>query len=113
VYVSLADNYSTGGNGTGWIYGYDGDTQVWSQSVAWIGNQPPSEDDWWRQALTQVTAGAGKPIDNIRLYNPGGTPDQWLRVDNMTVDVVPEPGTLLLLVTGLLGLLAYAWRKRK
>lgn len=26
---------------------------------------------------------------------------------------VPEPGTLVLLATGLLGLLAYAWRKRK
>jgi len=26
---------------------------------------------------------------------------------------VPEPGTLVLLVTGLLGLLACAWRKRK
>ncbi len=27
--------------------------------------------------------------------------------------VVPEPGTLALLVTGLIGLLCYAWRKRK
>ena len=27
--------------------------------------------------------------------------------------VIPEPGTLVLLATGLLGLLAYAWRKRK
>ena len=27
--------------------------------------------------------------------------------------MVPEPGTLALLVTGLIGLLAYAWRKRK
>jgi hypothetical protein len=29
------------------------------------------------------------------------------------VTVVPEPGTIALLGTGLLGLLAYAWRKRK
>lgn len=28
-------------------------------------------------------------------------------------DPVPEPGTLALLATGLIGLLAYAWRKRK
>ncbi|MCD4726183.1 MAG: PEP-CTERM sorting domain-containing protein [Pirellulales bacterium] len=27
--------------------------------------------------------------------------------------VIPEPGTLALLATGLIGLLCYAWRKRK
>jgi hypothetical protein len=26
---------------------------------------------------------------------------------------IPEPGTLVLIATGLIGLLAYAWRKRK
>jgi hypothetical protein len=29
------------------------------------------------------------------------------------VSIVPEPGTLALLAAGLLGLLCYAWRKRK
>jgi hypothetical protein len=33
--------------------------------------------------------------------------------DNFAVTSVPEPSTLMLLVTGLIGLLAYAWRKRK
>ena len=31
----------------------------------------------------------------------------------LTTTAVPEPGTLLLMVTGVIGLLAYAWRKRK
>jgi hypothetical protein len=31
----------------------------------------------------------------------------------LSASIVPEPGTLILLVTGLLGLLCYAWRKRK
>ena len=30
-----------------------------------------------------------------------------------TASAVPQPSTILLLVTGLIGLLAYAWRKRR
>jgi hypothetical protein len=33
-------------------------------------------------------------------------------VDNVRFSVVPEPGTLALLASGLIGLLCYAWRKR-
>lgn len=33
--------------------------------------------------------------------------------DNVRVTVTPEPGTVVLLVTGIAGLLAYAWRRRK
>jgi len=30
-----------------------------------------------------------------------------------TITAVPEPGTLVMLVAGIVGLAAYAWRKRK
>jgi hypothetical protein len=34
-------------------------------------------------------------------------------VDNVALGEVPEPSTIMLLATGLVGLLAYAWRKRR
>ena len=53
----------------------------------------------------------------IELYAISNTPStiQSAQFDNvrLTYSSVPEPGTIVLLVTGLLGLLAYAWRKRK
>lgn len=53
---------------------------------------------------------ANPTINYITLGNEFGTG----YVDNLTLSVaVPEPCTLTLLVTGLVGLLAYAWRKRK
>jgi hypothetical protein len=41
-----------------------------------------------------------------------GTNTLSVSADNFGT-IVPEPGTLLLLATGLLGLVCYAWRKRK
>ena len=35
------------------------------------------------------------------------------RVNGIFFSAIPEPGTLMLLATGLIGLLCYAWRKRK
>ncbi len=36
-----------------------------------------------------------------------------LYADNFRIGAIPEPSTLALLASGLIGLLAYAWRKRK
>jgi hypothetical protein len=35
----------------------------------------------------------------------------WLQIS--TVNSIPEPSTFVLAAIGLIGLLAYAWRKRK
>jgi hypothetical protein len=44
----------------------------------------------------------------------GGTPNKFGGLlTNVTIESIPEPGTIVLLATGLMGLLAYAWRKRK
>ncbi len=34
-------------------------------------------------------------------------------VDNVQIAQIPEPGTMILFIAGMFGLLAYAWRKRK
>jgi len=48
-------------------------------------------------------------------FGGGGTTpygDQFF-IDNVQLTATPEPGTLVLVVVGLVGLLAYAWRKRR
>lgn len=62
-------------------------------------------DDWssaFSRAFTIGATGSGSEtwaglVDDVRLYKI----------------VVPEPGTFTMLACGLIGLLAYAWRKRK
>ena len=46
-------------------------------------------------------------------YGTQGQIDLGLRFANAMVTITPEPSTLVLSATALLGLLAYAWRKRK
>ncbi len=47
-------------------------------------------------------------VDDVRIFTFSGA-----FVPNDVFAPVPEPGTLVLLASGLLGLLAYAWRKRR
>jgi hypothetical protein len=54
------------------------------------------------------TIAAGTYYFGMMSYTCGNT--RW---DNLSYTAVPEPMTLYLLATGSLGLLAYAWRKRR
>jgi hypothetical protein len=47
----------------------------------------------------------------ILVQNWGGA--SFVNIDNMRLTCSPEPSTVVLLVSGVVGLLAYAWRKRK
>ena len=56
------------------------------------------------------------PVLSVSLSTVGDTANfasGTVNGDVMQFSVIPEPDTLILLATGLLGLVAYAWRKRK
>lgn len=84
-------------------------------------------DSWSVQPYYQVNGGtvqnAGSPV-TVNDFQPGTMASNWNRVqlinstagsriDNLVCRTIPEPSTLALLGCGLVGLLAYAWRKRK
>jgi hypothetical protein len=56
----------------------------------------------------QIQLGGGWPTNT-------GSGLKTVHFDNVRLDytAVPEPGTLALLASGLIGLLCYAWKKRK
>lgn len=69
-------------------------------------------------SICDSTTGLNGAIDDIAVWNQALTVDQIKGIGEGTlsplaVAEIPEPTTFVLTATGLLGLLAYAWRKRK
>ena len=84
---TLSVTHTNGQTGpTSWSFSLNGEPTVPFNGVTAIGDKT-----WQRTGFTAVQE-----------YNP-----------RIYLDAVPEPGTIVLLGTGLLGLLAYAWRRRR
>lgn len=67
-----------------------------------------------RQALLGVAqADASGSITAYVGADPSGLKEGRACYDGLTYNAVPEPTSLALMMTGVIGLLAYAWRKRK
>ena len=85
---------SWGDTGDWTVRGMLGAQEQWSRTI--------TVDDTW----VGVQDGAGRPIDQLLFPSPG----LWNHVDDMTVTVVPEPGTLV--VVGVVALAALFRRHR-
>jgi hypothetical protein len=62
----------------------------------------------WTSTFAASSGGSGGSLGLIY-----AAPGSLTAFDSMSVTVVPEPSTLLLASTSLLGLLAYVWRRRR
>ncbi len=103
--VKLVMDFSTAG-GLGTLYHRD-----LTLSAGWV------QDTVLSNVALCITPTAGQYEVTGLSFSSGdqraNPPAGW--IDNYVLDdpKVPEPGTLVLLATGLIGLLCYAWRKQK
>jgi hypothetical protein len=80
----------------------------------WV-NQGPEQDppeDRVRALTSNITTSvlAGDVID-VFSYTTQGV--NLLSIDSHVISYVPEPGSIAIVISGLMGLVCYAWKKRK
>ena len=76
----------------------------------------PATAGWFEAETTYLATATGLGHELTASFAVSAPVNGQFWIDNVRLDQtspIPEPGTLALLATGLIGLLAYAWRKRK
>jgi hypothetical protein len=100
------------------LFHYDTVAAAWSPiapDVAGADHVPHATDSWARYSAAFTVSNPSYVGQDLGVIFRNWS--RWADLDNISVVAVanpsPEPSTVVLLDTGLLGLLAYAWRKRK
>ena len=111
--IGWSNAYSSSGGLYVTLYDYTSQIQYGSMAVTSTSNQGGWENRSFTVSHTNANlqGDVGNPF-SLWLWAVEGNP---VYVDNIRVEAstIPEPSTLLLAAFGLLGLLAYAWRKRR
>jgi hypothetical protein len=97
------------GGGVAGLY-YDNGTS-W---VPLIANAPTTggSSDWYHFDLS-FTAEDGQPYVGQPIAARMKPVSNWMCMDNVVVTITPEPGAIVMLGIGVIGLLCYAWKKRR
>ena len=122
VFNGPANELSLPGTAWYWYYNHTGSSRIWPNTTfqmelyLWTGNET-SYAAAVADGRYTAYANWSEPCFTEAHYNYVQVPPIPGDIDNpamvLTAAPTPEPCTLLLAATGLAGLLAYAWRKRK